>query len=380
MQGCTEFGKRFPQSTVYCSKPNKIAPNKSILFSVRAPVGRLNIADSNYCIGRGVASIIPTNIDRDFLYLYLDFISRKLQNISQGSTFESINSAQLNDISIEKPIDKKEQTAIAQILSTVDKAIEQTEKLIAKYQRIKTGLMQDLLTKGIDEKGNIRSEKTHKFKNSRLGRIPVEWEVKELQNIIEKIGDGIHATPMYVESSDFYFINGNNLMDDKVVFTPKTNCVNSAEYKKYLIDLNERTILMSINGTIGNTALYKEEKVILGKSVAYIKCKKETNCGFLYRQLQSSLLKHYFENELTGSTIKNLSLASIRSAPIPIPVRNPNEQKMISDKIDSIDRQLTLYDKNATQLHSIKSGLMQDLLSGRVKVGVTKGEKNETQS
>jgi len=68
-----------------------------------------------------------------------------------------------------------EQSKIAEVLSTVDRAIEQTEALIAKQQRIKTGLMQDLLTKGIDEHGNIRSEKTHKFKDSPVGRIPEEW-------------------------------------------------------------------------------------------------------------------------------------------------------------------------------------------------------------
>ena len=69
-----------------------------------------------------------------------------------------------------------EQSKIAEVLSTVDRAIEQTEALIAKHQRIKTGLLQDLLTRGIDEHGNLRSERTHKFKDSPLGRIPVEWE------------------------------------------------------------------------------------------------------------------------------------------------------------------------------------------------------------
>ena len=81
------------------------------------------------------------------------------------------------------PTSKPEQTKIAEILSTVDRAIEQTEALIAKQQRIKTGLMQDLLTRGIDEHGNLRSEQTHKFKDSPLGRIPVEWDAKELGTV-----------------------------------------------------------------------------------------------------------------------------------------------------------------------------------------------------
>ena len=83
------------------------------------------------------------------------------------------------------PIDKAEQAKIAEVLSTVDRAIEQTEALIAKQQRIKTGLTQDLLTRGIDEHGNIRSEKAHEFKDSPLGRIPVEWACDRL---------GLHLT------------------------------------------------------------------------------------------------------------------------------------------------------------------------------------------
>lgn len=76
--------------------------------------------------------------------------------------------------------DKKEQEKIAAVLSKIDLTIAQTEAIIAKQQRIKTGLMQDLLTKGIDENGNIRSEETHEFKDSPLGRIPVEWESNNL--------------------------------------------------------------------------------------------------------------------------------------------------------------------------------------------------------
>ena len=90
-----------------------------------------------------------------------------------------LNQSALRSITICLPEQEYEQNKIADILSTVDQAIDQTEALIAKQQRIKTGLMQDLLTRGIDEEGNLRSEDTHEFKDSPLGRIPVEWEVKE---------------------------------------------------------------------------------------------------------------------------------------------------------------------------------------------------------
>ena len=100
---------------------------------------------------------------------------------------------------------KEEQTQIAAILSTIDRAIEQTEAIIAKQQRIKTGLMQDLLTKGIDEDGNVRSEETHAFKDSPLGRIPVEWEVETLSSVVDlQVG--------YAFKSSWFSENGVRLL------------------------------------------------------------------------------------------------------------------------------------------------------------------------
>ena len=99
-----------------------------------------------------------------------------------GTSFPAISAKDLSKVSIKLP-PLSEQQKIAQILTKVDEAITQTEKLIAKYQRIKTGLMQDLLTKGIDKNGNIRSEATHEFKDSHLGRIPVEWECDFLPKV-----------------------------------------------------------------------------------------------------------------------------------------------------------------------------------------------------
>ena len=105
---------------------------------------------------------------------------------------------------------KPEQSKIAEILSTVDQAIDQTEALIAKQQRIKAGLMQDLLTRGIDEDGNLRSENTHEFKDSPLGRIPVEWEVKELNGLVdEPITYGIVQAGPHIENGIPYIRTGD---------------------------------------------------------------------------------------------------------------------------------------------------------------------------
>lgn len=95
---------------------------------------------------------------------------------------------------------KLEQARIGEILSAVDLAIEQIEALIAKQQRVKTGLMHDLLTRGIDEHGNLRSDQTHKFKDSSLGKIPVSWLTNELGALVdESITYGIVQAGPHIE-------------------------------------------------------------------------------------------------------------------------------------------------------------------------------------
>ena len=105
-----------------------------------------------------------------------------LPSLNEATGVPSLSRDLLYNISTPTP-PPGEQSKIAEVLSTVDRAIAQTETLIAKQQRIKTGLMQDLLTRGIDEDGDLRSEQTHQFKDSPLGRIPVEWDVATVDQI-----------------------------------------------------------------------------------------------------------------------------------------------------------------------------------------------------
>lgn len=166
----------------------QIVPIGSIILSSRAPIGYLAISLVDCCTNQGCKSFnLNPEYDSEFVYYNLKYNINKIKNLGEGTTFAEISKTALSKIQISFLENKQEQTQIATILSTIDRAIEQTEALIAKQQRIKTGLMQDLLTKGIDENGNIRSEETHKFKDSPLGRIPVEWEVKPLASVAEII-------------------------------------------------------------------------------------------------------------------------------------------------------------------------------------------------
>ena len=151
----------------------------------------------NLVCGYHLALIRPDAAELDSIYLAKQLstqrIARYFALYASGSTRYGLPISAIESVSIPTP-PKAEQTKIAEILSTVDRAIEQTEELIAKQERIKAGLMQDLLTRGIDEHGNLRSESTHEFKDSPLGRIPVEWEVEMLGQVIGPITSGWSPT------------------------------------------------------------------------------------------------------------------------------------------------------------------------------------------
>jgi type I restriction enzyme S subunit len=210
------------------------------------------------------------------------------------------------------------------------------------------------------------TKKTKAFYNT---EIPGDWEVAALGKITEKIGDGLHGTPEYINSSEYFFINGNNLKDGTIYITEGTKCVSEEEYLKYKKDLKFKSILLSINGTIGSLALFKNEKIVLGKSAAYINCKDE-NVDFLFHYLQSKTVINFFEGELTGSTIRNLSLKSIREIPIPLPPLP--EQKAIAQVLSTADAAIQTTEKLIAQKELRKKWLMQQLLSEK---RIVKNEK-----
>jgi type I restriction enzyme S subunit len=200
-------------------------------------------------------------IDRVFLKLFIEFYLPELTKASHGSTMQHITRKELDRFSAPFPTYKPEQAKIAEILSTVDRAIEQTKALIAKQQRIKTGLMQDLLTRGIDEHGNLRSEQTHEFKDSPLGRIPVEWKVKKLDEITIKIADRDHTTPIYVEDG-ILIVSSMAFYDDESIdfkmcpqITEKAHELNSKKTDCSLGDI----VLHRIGAGLGRVRVVTED-------------------------------------------------------------------------------------------------------------------------
>ncbi|VFA75367.1 type I restriction enzyme, S subunit [Enterococcus faecalis] len=183
-----------------------------------------------------------------------------------------------------------------------------------------------------------------------------DWELCKLGDGIAQIGDGIHGTPSYVEDGDVFFINGNNLVNGKIVISQETKSVDESQLTNTEKSLNGNTILMSINGTIGNLAWYHGEKVMLGKSTAYLKV-SDFNKEFIYTLLQTEKTSNYFKSNLTGTTIKNLGLKTIRETPALIPTSL--EQKKIGIFFNSIEDIITLHQRKLDQLKELKKAYLQ---------------------
>ena len=199
------------------------------------------------------------------------------------------------------------------------------------------------------------------YKNTEIGVIPVDWEIVTLDELTYKIGDGIHSTPQYSSDGEYFFINGNNLTDGKIVILKETKKVSKEEFLIHKKVLSISTILLSINGTIGNIAFYNNEKIILGKSAAYINLNEKIEKELLYQLLQTKFIEKYFNDELTGSTIKNLGLGSIRNTPVPLPPLS--EQKAIAQVLSDTDNLIQSLEKLINKKRLIKQGAMQKLFT-----------------
>lgn len=165
-----------------------------------------------------------------------------------------------------------------------------------------------------------------------------DWKMSTIAECSTILGDGIHGTPKCDETGEYAFINGNNLRSGRVIIKPDTKRVGQSEYEKYRKELTDRTIFVSINGTLGNVAVYRGEKVILGKSACYFNVADHCDVQFMRYVVSSSRFQQYLNSVATGTTIKNVSLKQMREYSFPCPAFD--EQQRIAKVLYSIDQKV----------------------------------------
>jgi restriction endonuclease S subunit len=184
-----------------------------------------------------------------------------------------------------------------------------------------------------------------------------EWPLVKLEEVTSILGDGLHGTPQYDDEGEYYFINGSNLKDGRIEINESTKRVSAHEYEKHKKNLNSKTILVSINGTLGNVSLYSGEKVVLGKSACYFNVMEGVDKHFVRYVVSGNVFQDYLSSLATGSTIKNVSLRLMRDFSFklpPFPV-----QLSIADMLKSLDDRITLLRETNKTLESIAQAIFK---------------------
>ena len=350
-----------------------LLPAGSIVLSSRAPIGYVAVPQVDFCTNQGCKSIkLKEEYDSRFVYYNINFNINKLKHLGEGTTFSEISKADLAKITMLFPRDKNEQAQIAEILSTIDKVIEQTEAIIEKQTRIKTGLMQDLLTKGIDENGNLRFEETYEFKDSPIGRIPVEWDTKELGKCayVTKLA-GFEYTNYfdYGVGGDIIALRALNIKNERLDLSDIQRIPTAVSNKLQRSKIFAEDILITYIGAyIGDVLRIEEnDRYHLAPNIAKIVAGNSLNPRFLEVFLRSNLVQQQIRNLTAVTATPSLTMTQIRKLLVAIP-RDIDEQDEIALRIHSASDALNSLEAESNKLHSLKTALMQDLLTGKVSV------------
>lgn len=336
--------------------------------------GRVVYCDRDF---NGTASnfIEVVKVRNNYLPLYVAYLlyyqyQVGLINKYQQQTTGIIN-FKLNEYSEEIlacPASKFEQTKIAEILSAVDRAIERTGAVIAKQQRIKTGLMQGLLARGIDEQGALRSEYTHTFKDSPLGRIPSEWDSSRLESIGNWASGG---TPSKANSSywgdEIPWLCPRDMKTFDINSTIDRLTQAGVRHGSRLMP--EKTVFIVVRGMIlAHTfpVCIADRPMAFNQDVKAIVTEPNVEPRFLAYWLVSQA--DNFLKLTTTSThgTRRFDMNELFDVVMPIPEKE--EQTRVVTRLDAAEEQIDSNRKIVRKLRSLKTGLMQDLLTGRRRV------------
>ena len=297
-------------------------------------------------------------------------VSRYFSLHASGSTRYGLPVSAIEAVEILVP-PKPEQAKIAEILSTVDRAIEQTEALIAKQQRIKTGLMQDLLTRGIDEHGNLRSEQTHKFKDSPLGRIPVEWEVGEF-GTYARLQGGFAFSSKHSRESGVRWLKIANVGLNEVCWESEDFLPNEHLTKYSEFSLSDGNIVIAltrpvIRGELKIAQLDNEDvPSLLNQRVARVIPHQAVDEEFVISLMQSRFCVAQIEDAILGTDPPNISTSQMES--LNVPVIGQEEQARIAVFLKQQRQIQQKYIERLSKFLRFKTALMQDLLTGRKRI------------
>lgn len=266
----------------------------------------------------------------------------------------------------------------------LDRIIEErNNKLLAEWEEKQTDLFASNDAHSKNAK-TVRSEQIRLLKKAKKPALVVASEIDEdeipfeipenwcwcrLEDLVTILGDGLHGTPQYDISGEYYFVNGNNFNNGVIEIKPDTKKINEKEFEKYKKDLNETTIFVSINGTIGNIAFYNNEKIILGKSACYFNVAIEDLKKYFFYLFQTDFFLNYALDNATGTTIKNVGLGTMRNFLLPLPPLSV--QNAIVETLEQVLPLVDAYENAVLQKEELKNALPDKVKKAILQEAIT---------
>jgi len=350
-----------------------------IVCAIRATVGKVlevppELDGAN--LTQGTARIASReNINNHFLLWALrsNYAQRQFDLAVKGTTFSEITLENLRKIYVALPSSRDEQDRIAEILDTIDSTIAHTSSLIAKLKQMKAGLLHDLLTRGLDENGELRDVIGHaeQFTDSPLGRIPQGWKCKRLEEIVLKVTDRDHTTPTYVENGVIIVSSVNFINDEDINFAACKHISSSAHLqnrKKTDIRCND-IILHRIGAGLGQVRLVTQGMPEFSILHSLCMVRPDENWvipSYLLWAFRTYETKTQIELGTQSIGVPDLGLDKISSFVFPVPPLP--EQQQIADILNVHQKHIRTEEAYRDKLKLQKQGLMHDLLTGKVRV------------
>jgi len=286
-----------------------------------------------------------------------------------GGTRSKLNQTELTTIKIRLPQNEEEQTWIGEVLSCIDRGIEWTEALIAKENRIRTGLMQDLFSKGVDKLNNIRSDITHEFEESRVGSIPIEWHVRSLGNVGEWFSGGTpsKSNPRFWNGS-FPWASSKDMKQLRLSDTEDHITEDAVKSGTRLVPKN--TILIVVRGMVlAHTfpVALTTTKMAFNQDLKACVCNSEISPSYLAYYLAAH--GEHLLRLTTAAThgTKRIDSKELFEYEFALP-KDEKEQDKILEIIATSESQLLALKDDLAKLIRIKRGLLQDLFTGDLNV------------
>ena len=343
------------------SKSNvKLLPKNTVLMSFKLSIGRLAISTTPLYTNEAIVGFIekrPNTVDRDYLYYGLQSWNL-LGEVDQAVKGATLNKDKMSRIlGVFPPL--PEQKKIASILTSVDEVIENTQKQIDKLQDLKKATMNELLTKGIGHT---------EFKDSELGRIPKSWEVATLESVSSFRRGSFpqpYGNPEWYDDNGFPFVQ---VFD--IAFNRRLKTSTKVKISKKAADMSvfipAGSLLVSLQGSIGRVAVTQYDAYV--DRTVLIFSKYESSLERFFFSIMIEELFRRQKDVADGGIIKTITKETLRSFEITVPPLS--EQRKIGVTIQSIEGSISKHESKLAQTQSLKKSLMQDLLTGKVRVTV----------